>query len=283
MPRTLYEIDLNHCRYYLTVFSSLNGTYQQEGAEQAYEKLREKWPNILLAQEWCSSQATSDREAARCCIEFGRKLFSGSAPIFLSLSNEIGTSWSRKAVESARYLELHEDLAYLLATLASTGSVSSDDKVLSDSEAFFHEAITLFRELDDRHGVSYCNAHLGSILTKTARLDEAAAAFDNALRTAKGIDRPRQTVHLICAVYRGLAVLSEKRGSIMSARDCLCTACTVAREGSCLGCEAGEFVVLWPCYYIMPTSMSLLWTRRDRPRHSSALVATLMTKLECMT
>jgi tetratricopeptide (TPR) repeat protein len=235
VPRTPYDIDKNHCRHYLSVVGGLDRIYEQEGADEAFGTLGVKWANIRAAQAWSASWAASDQEAARYCVGFGRALFSRRTSVFFWLSNQVGMPWSRQAIDSARFLISRDDLAYLLCGLAISGNDEESDNILK----YFNESISLFQELGDRHGESYANSHLGHALLKADRLVEAAAAFNSALTIAKEIDRPRQTVHLICKALHGLASLEQKSGNSEAGRDHLAAACKVAAgEGSCLGCEA---------------------------------------------
>lgn len=235
MPHTLYEIDLNHCRYYLGVFEGLDAICKREGFDEAFETLWEKWPNIRKAQAWLTSLGTSDHEAAHCCVRFGRTLFSGDTSIYFWLGNQVGESWSRNAIDSARFLHSRDDLASFLRGLVVFGKHNDLLEILS----YLQESIKLFQELGNRHGEALTNAEMGHVLIKLGRLDEAATAFNNALAFSKETDNPRQTVHLTCIALRGLAILKEMSGNIGAAQDYLAATCEFAAgEGSCQPCEA---------------------------------------------
>lgn len=274
-----YAAQRRHANHYLQRLTKLSEGYQYGGdhARSAVEQLQRMWRQIQQAHKWSAGNIDRD-DAAHLCISYtqrGWNIVAASQPL------QERVQWLRRGLEAARILQDPnaevECLVELGETLLFEGS-EPEDAVMAvfqqaeslglacgnyrakaaallglsriqslvptqakEAQVAAHQALVLFRELDDKQGYLRTLRHLGLIEARYGDLSQARTYQSEALALATNLGEQRE----IAAVARLLADICERQAEYAAALEYAEEAVKAARStgkpeliGNCL-CTLG--------------------------------------------
>lgn len=272
----LQEAALRHAAFYVEQLKQISDRYQQ-GSSQARDALVQfdlHWSQIVQGQSWTVS-SIGDRNARLLCSQYCDW---GAALLSIRLPLDQWIMWLQSGLEAARQLDDQEAVvrhlnnlgqAYLTHTrleqsvstyrqalaqaseigyrpgearaMVGLGRVASLTPTKVDmARDYLLSALTIYQEIDDRHGVGWSLQNLGSVEERYGDLSAARRYVQRALDTFRQIDNRRY----VASALSRLASIIERQGDYPTSKRHLHEALTIARESDDYGVLANGLQTL---------------------------------------
>lgn len=174
-----------HCDYYLGLVKQAQANFQTAQQAAGLDRLENDHPNLRAALEWALGAAEDEPERAAQALELGVVL-----SIFWNMHGHLteGRKWLNRVISKP---VPGTSLALQARLLNNAALLASRQNDTPEAARLLGEALTNWRELDDRRNISLALNNLGIMAYQRGDLAQARQLYEECLALKRELGEPR--------------------------------------------------------------------------------------------
>lgn len=205
-----YEYKKRHANHYSSILAQANSIYRHGGehSRKGLEIFDREWGNFRAAQEWASSQADNDLDAALICVKYPEE---GNYLLDLHRKPLERLVWLQPALAVAQRLGMRQSEGHILRNIGRVYNTLGEP---FSADGYYKKALNIFSDLKDDHGKGTTLRNLGCAYMDRGETGRALEIFKEALKLLRATDYRHGQANVLRNLGKAYAELGQPRRAI---------------------------------------------------------------------